>query len=407
MVDTKQIWPERNDRVPYWIYTDPKIYQRELELIFRGPTWNYVGLECEIPNVGDFKLSYIADQSVIVIRNSKNKIKVLINRCAHRGVKLFQQDKGSIDKIMCPYHQWTYNLDGELLGIPFQRGVKGKGGMPDDFSFKENGLETLKTHVRNGCIFSTFSNLTPDFEIYLGKRMLSYYDRIFDGKMLRLLGYSRQRIKGNWKLILENIKDTHHASLLHVFFVTFGLFRVDNESKVEMDDTGLHTALSSIRGKQEINEGTAQMRSFKPEMELADPRLLDTKHEFPGNQTVVMHTIWPNLILQQQSNTLATRQIVSGGPDTFELHWTFFGYQNDDEDMTARRLRQANLMGPAGLVSIDDGEIIARTQAGIVPSPDTEGIVELGGRDTENEDHMVTEVALRAFYKGYRKVMGL
>ena len=80
MVDTKQIWPERNDRVPYWIYTDPKIYQRELELIFRGPTWNYVGLECEIPNVGDFKLSYIADQSVIVIRNSKNKIKVLINR---------------------------------------------------------------------------------------------------------------------------------------------------------------------------------------------------------------------------------------------------------------------------------------------------------------------------------------
>ena len=124
----------------------------------------------------------------------------MINRCAHRGVKLFQQDKGSIDKIMCPYHQWTYNLDGELLGVPFQRGVKGKGGMPDDFSFKENGLETLKTHVRNGCIFATFSNLTPDFEIYLGKRMLSYYDRIFDGKTLRLLGYSRQRIKGNWNL---------------------------------------------------------------------------------------------------------------------------------------------------------------------------------------------------------------
>ena len=89
MVDTNQLWPDRNDRVPYWIYTDQKIYQRELELIFKGPTWNYVGLECEIPNVGDFKRSYIADQSVIVIWNSKKKIRVLINRCAHRGVNLF------------------------------------------------------------------------------------------------------------------------------------------------------------------------------------------------------------------------------------------------------------------------------------------------------------------------------
>jgi salicylate 5-hydroxylase large subunit len=149
------------------------------------------------------------------------------------------------------------------------------------------------------------------------------------------------------------------------------------------------------------------MKSFHGEMELNDPRLLDTVREFPGDQTVVMQTIWPNLILQQQSNTLATRQIVPKGPNAFELHWTFFGYETDDDDMTARRLRQANLMGPAGLVSIDDGQIIERTQNGIRPNPGAEGIVELGGRDTDNADHMVTEVALRAFYQGYRRVMGL
>jgi len=400
-------WPARNDRVPYWIYTDPGIYQRELERIFHGPTWNYVGLECEIPHAGDYKRTSIGDQSIIVVRDEDGGINAMINRCAHRGVQLCQQDKGSVAEFMCPYHQWTYDLTGNLLGIPFQRGVKGKGGMPGDFSLADHGLQTLRIHRRHGGIFATLNSETPAFEDYLGDPILGYYDRLFDGRELRLLGHSRQRIGGNWKLMLENIKDTHHASLLHVFFVTFGLFRVDNDSRIEMDPTGLHTALSSIRGKQELNDGTVQMRSFHGEMELADPRLLETVQEFPGDQTVVMQTIWPNLILQQQSNTLATRQIVPKGPNAFELHWTFFGYETDDEEMTARRLRQANLMGPGGLVSIDDGQIIERTQDGIRSAPDERGIVELGGRDEADSDHMVTEVALRAFYKGYRNVMGL
>ena len=407
MADRQRQWSAGNDRVPYWIYTDQDIYRRELERIFQGPTWSYVGLDCEIPNAGDYKRTTIGDQSIIVVRDEHGEVNAMINRCAHRGVQLCQQDKGSVDEFMCPYHQWTYDLTGKLLGIPFQRGVKGKGGMPGNFVYGDHGLETVRVQSRNGGLFATLSDGTPDLETYLGDPIMGYYDRIFDGRALRLLGHSRQRIGGNWKLMLENIKDTHHASLLHVFFVTFGLFRVDNDSRIEMDPSGLHTALSSIRGKQELNDGTAQMKSFHGEMELNDPRLLDTVREFPGDQTVVMQTIWPNLILQQQSNTLATRQIVPKGPNAFELHWTFFGYETDDDDMTARRLRQANLMGPAGLVSIDDGQIIERTQNGIRPNPEAQGVVELGGRETDNADHMVTEVALRAFYQGYRRVMGL
>jgi salicylate 5-hydroxylase large subunit len=207
--------------------------------------------------------------------------------------------------------------------------------------------------------------------------------------------------------MLENIKDTCHAILLHVFFVTFGLFRVDNPSKVRMDDTGLHTALISERGKQELNEGTRQMHSFHQQLALQDPRLLDTVREFPGEATVIMHTFWPNLILQQQSNTLATRQIAPRGPHEFDLHWTFFAYADDDEAMIERRLRQANLMGPGGLVSMDDGEIITRAQEGFRHAADAAAINEMGGRDYGDAEHMVTDVALRAFYRGYRNVMGL
>ena len=405
----ERVWPVEGDsRVPYWVYTDEAIYRRELERIFEGPTWSYLGLECEIPNPGDYKRSWVGEKSVLVVRGADGAISGFLNRCAHRGVQLVQHASGNVGKqIMCPYHQWTYDLQGRLTGLPFRRGVKGVGGMPADFSLGEHGLTRIRIQARRGAVFGSLSGETPPLEAYLGSKMLAFYDRVFDGRALTVLGYSRQRLAANWKLMLENIKDSCHASLLHVFFVTFGLFRVDNPSKVRMDETGLHTALISERGRQELNEGTRQMQSFKAELALQDPRILDTVREFPGDATVIMHTFWPNLILQQQSNTLATRQIVPRGPHEFDLHWTFFGYADDDEDMIQRRLRQANLMGPGGLVSMDDGEIISRAQEGFRHAAAAAAINEMGGRDYADADHMVTDVALRAFYRGYRNLMGL
>jgi len=405
----ERIWPVQGDsRVPYWVYTDEAIYRRELERIFEGPTWSYLALECEIPNPGDYKRTSIGERSVLVVRGENGAISGFLNRCAHRGTQLCQQDTGHVKRyITCPYHQWTYDLEGRLRGLPFFRGVKGVGGMPPDFSMAEHGLTPIRIQGRGGAVFGSLSAEAPTLEHYFGRKMLGFYDRVFDGRELRLLGYSRQRLAANWKLILENIKDTCHASLLHVFFVTFGLFRVDNPSKLRMDDSGLHTALISERGRQEFNEGTRQMQSFKAELTLQDPRIIDAVREFPGEATVIMHTFWPNLILQQQSNTLATRQIVPRGPHEFDLHWTFFGYADDDAEMTERRLRQANLMGPGGLVSMDDGEIITRAQEGFRNAAEAAGVNEMGGRDYADADHMVTDVALRAFYRGYRRVMGL
>jgi salicylate 5-hydroxylase large subunit len=120
-----------------------------------------------------------------------------------------------------------------------------------------------------------------------------------------------------------------------------------------------------------------------------------------------MQTIWPNLIVQQQSNTLATRQLVTRGPDAFGLVWTFFGYADDSDEMTRIRLRQANLMGPAGLVSVDDSEMMEFSQRGVAHVPDAAAVIELGGRDCGDEPHMITETAIRGFYKYYRDVMGI
>lgn len=406
LANVRSEWPEGDlTHVPYWLYTDAGIFDREMQRIFCGRNWSYVGLSAELPEPGSFKTTYLGNRSIIVCRNREGELRAFANRCAHRGVKFCRAALGKTNRFTCPYHQWTYDLNGDLKGVPFRAGVKGQGGMPEDFDLGEHGLQRLRVTEHNGVLFASFSPEVEDFVAYLGETNQYYFERVFDGRPLKVLGYSRQLIPGNWKLMFENIKDPYHASLLHVFLVTFGLFRADQESQVRMDATGRHGLLVSRRGTQQATEHTKDIENLRTDFKLRDPRLLDPVKEFKDTATVVMHTVWPNLIIQQQSNTLAMRQIQPRSAGEFELSWTFFGYADEDAAMTTRRLRQANLMSASGLVSGDDSEIIKLAQDGLRPYPNETALLEMGGRDTHDAEHMVTETAIRAFYKYYRQVM--
>jgi salicylate 5-hydroxylase large subunit len=401
-------WPaEGVSRVPYWIYTDAELYAREQERIFCGPSWNYVALEAEIPNAGDFKRTFVGDRSVVVARDTDGSVHAFENRCAHRGVQFCQAQLGNNPEFMCPYHQWTYNLRGDLIGVPFRRGLKKQGGMPSDFELQQNGLRKLAVACRHGVVFASFAREVEPFEDYLTPPLLELFDRVFDGRELKVLGYSRQLTPANWKLMFENIKDPYHATLLHVFLISFGLNRADQPQRLVIDATGRHAAGMSWRGEQKRTEENVEMRSLIEDLRLNDPTMLAPVKEFE-RYTICLMTVWPNLIVQQQSNTLAMRQLVTKGPGAFELAWTFFGYASDDEDMTRRRLRQANLMGPGGFVSIDDSEVMAFTQRGIEAAPEASGIIEMDGRGWNAEElHAITESEIRAFYEYYRTVMEL
>ena len=403
-------WPEdANGRVPYWVYTDPEVYRAELDRIWYGPHWLYVGLECEIPKVGDWKTTTLGERPVVMVRSSPGEITVVENRCRHRGVKFCQARFGHSKELLCPYHQWSYELNGALQGVPFRRGVRKQGGMPPDFDPADWGLNRLRVEAVNGVVWATFSHATPPFREYLGERFWTHYTRVYDGRPLAVLGYNRQRIPGNWKLMQENIKDPYHAGLLHVFFVTFGLFRADQKSATQVDDEhGRHGILISRKGEQVSNDVTSDMKTFQGDLRLEDPRILDVVQEFPGEETVGMITVFPSVILQQQVNSLTTRQIVPSGPGAFDFHWTHWCYADDTPEMRRRRTRQANLFGPAGFVSADDGEVIEMSQQGIATAADGDAaLVAMGGRDTASVDHMVTEVAIRGMYRYWRGVMGL
>src|SRR6202034_314984 len=272
------------------------------------------------------------------------------------------------------------------------------GGMPADFDPARHGLRKLRVEVVNGLVWATFSDDTAPSREYLGERFWQHYTRVYDGRKLAVLGYNRQHIPGNWKLMQENIKDPYHASLLHVFFVTFGLFRADQKSATEVDPTGRHGILISRRGQQEVNDVTSTMRTFKGDITLADPRILDAVKEYPDEDAIQIMTVFPSVVLQSNLNSMSTRHIVPTGPDGFDFHWTHWGYADDTPEMRLRRTRQANLFGPAGFVSADDGEIIAMSQEGFAKSPDEDGLVIMGGREIESVDHMVTEVGIRGMY---------
>ncbi|TAG71081.1 MAG: salicylate hydroxylase, partial [Burkholderiales bacterium] len=285
-------------RIPFRVYTEPESHQRELERFFYKNHWCYVGLEAEIPNVGDFKRTAIGERSVVMSRAEDGSVQVFENVCAHRGMQFCRERHGNRKDFVCPYHQWSYSLKGDLQGVPFIRGVKqdGKvnGGMPPDFKKEEHGLTKLRVATRGGVVFATFDHAMESFEDFVGEAVLHYFDRMFNGRTLKILGYNRQRIPGNWKLMQENIKDPYHPGLLHTWFVTFGLWRADNKSELKMDRHFRHASMISTRGNAQTANEVSKVSSFKQTMQLHDARFLDIVPEAWWNgPTAVMTTLFP------------------------------------------------------------------------------------------------------------------
>lgn len=398
-------------RVPYGVFTLPEIYEREQEKIFRGPTWNFLGLAVEVPNSGDFKSTYIGDAPVVMTRLEDGSIVSWVNRCAHRGAKVCRLRKGNATSHSCVYHQWSYNSAGELEGVPFRKGKKGMPGMPADFEMSDFNLQSLRTQQYAGLVFATFSDETPDLETYLGPEMKQYIDRIFY-KPIEYLGCTRQYAKSNWKLYFENVKDPYHASLLHLFHTTFNIFRVGMDARVVVGgETGLHSLLMSIveeEGPDDASDYSSQnISTYNQGFALEDRSVLAMIREYDELASNHIQTIFPQLVIQQIHNTLVARQVLPKGPDKFELVFHFFGYEDDSEELRALRIQQANLVGPAGYISMEDTEATELVQRGVTHSPQKTSVIEMAKGADEHGRNLMSEEVIRKFWQGYAKLMEL
>ena len=403
-------WPALGvSRVPYQVFTDPALYAQEQERIFRGDAWHWVGLEVETPHPGDFKTQRLGDTPVIMVRDAAGMMKVFVNRCAHRGALLCAEQRGQTKQFTCVYHNWSFDLDGRLRGVAFRHGIRGQGGLPADFDFAAHGLQRLRVEVLHGLVFATFSTHVAPLSDYLGPRMTEHIARIFN-RPVRLLGSYSQFMHNNWKLYMENVKDTYHASILHLFLTTFGLNRLSMEGGLEISPCGGHHLSWSKRATEqmagtEYAQGT--LRSMQQDFTLADPRLLQAWAEYPHGITTAIQGLFPNLVVQQIQNALALRLLVPQGVDGCELHWLLFGYEDDTPEQAEMRLLQNNLVGPAGLVSMEDGMIGNWVQRTIAQDPDKTAVVEMGGREVTSHGSRVSEASIRGFWQAYRAMMDL
>ena len=403
-------WPKNDfSAVPYPVFYDREVFNAEQERIFRGPLWCYAALQAEIPNPGDYKSTFVGDTPIVVNRAGDGTVHAFVNRCAHRGTLLVRDQFGNRDDHTCIYHHWCYDLEGNLIGVPFLRGLKGKGGMPGDFRMAEHGLRKLKVATYSEVVFVSFHDDPEPLADYLDEPMRETIDRLFP-RPIEVLGYMRQLIPGNWKLYFENLMDAYHGGLLHQFQTTFAIARNTQVGGSILDKRGRHRMCFTMAGsdtEEDAKAGYDGDLAYNDQLKLVDPSVTDLIPEDGTGEGLTMMAIFPSVFFQRLNNTLATRQIKPKRPDAFELYWTYYGYRGESAEMRRARMRQVNLVGPGGLVSMEDGEAGRLVQLGIDGADDEHSLIAMGGTGPIDHQYTInTEVPIRGFWRYYCHLMG-
>ena len=399
--------PDDFSEIPYSVYSDEEVYARELKQLFQGDTWNFLGLDCEIPEPGNYKTAVVGDVPVIVVRDESGNINAVVNRCAHRGNLVCIEETGSVERLTCVYHNWTYDLQGNLASIAFERGIQGKGGMAEDFDRGAHGLPRLRVEIYCGLVFGTFSHDVAPLADYLGAEMRANIDRVL-GREMEILGRFKHGLDGNWKLYMENVRDTYHATLLHSFFPTFGMNRLSMKGGIVLSEGGLHHMTYSIGStdRPESQYNAKDLHAVKDGYALKAPEVIEGWQEYDCGTTLAIQSIFPNFSLQQLSNVITVRLNVPKGPDKSELTWWILAPVEDTPEQRQMRLRQSNLVGPGGYIAMEDGAVVGWVKRGVAGGETENSVIAMGGRDIEqSSDSRCNELSVRGFWQGWHGLM--
>lgn len=204
----------QSDRIDTSLYTDPAIFDEEMERIFKS-TWIWVAHASEVPNKGNFVKSFVGNTPVIVVRDKTGDVNVLLNRCRHRAASVCEQKRGKTSVFVCPYHGWSYGLDGKLRAVP-HASVYG-----DDFDKTDFPLIALRVEEYAGMIFATFRHDIEPLVDFLGpaRKWIDLFMKQGAGYPVKTLGEHQFRFAGNWKIQLENTTDAYHFPIVHKTFL--------------------------------------------------------------------------------------------------------------------------------------------------------------------------------------------
>lgn len=402
----------QGDSVHGSLYADPDIFRLELERIwFR--TWIYVGHESEVPNPGDFVMKSIGPEPVIMVRSQDGEVRLLQNRCPHRGNQVCTQPNGNTRSFTCPYHKWTFANDGSLTAVAYPDGY-------DKAQLQGLGLgRVARVASYRGFVFGCMAAGGPSLEEHLGAAAETI-DRLCDssptGEIEITAGFLQHRVRANWKFILENETDGYHPAFVHasIFNVAssgIGDLYGPKSPALSRDLGGGHTEIDLRPSFRKLGRplgwfGTTAERlpDYVSAMEAAHGEARARQIMIDGAPHVM---IFPNLFIAEiQIFVLQARAV----DDTVQ-HVTALQFKGAPD--INRRLRQQTMgsVGPAGFLLADDSEMYERTHRG-VQSRDPAWLYLGRGRHREYRDDdgmMVSqatdEVASRGIWQHYRQLM--
>ena len=342
------------------IFRDEGIYRLEQQQIF-SKSWLYVGHESQLRNPGDFLATYMGETPVIVARAEDGKVHVSINSCAHRGLPVCRADSGSAKRFVCPYHNWSYALDGRLVAVPQEKLCnpidKSKAGLPS----------VPRVENYKGLIFASLNADIESLEIYLGD-MRYYLDCMFDRypEGVEVIGPAHKwRLQGNWKLPVENqLGDVGHGAFLH------GSLLKNTPQANELEQYGLNVVPVPGHGvavrlmpegapMEQCMWGIDGIAAMDPEVHaylLARQQQVAARlGEVRSRLRPLTYSVYPNFSFLWGNNTLRVSH--PRGPNAIE-YWSWWVVDAGAPDHIKEKLRvnYTFFFGPGGVLEQEDAE---------------------------------------------------
>ncbi len=397
---------------------DPKILEIEMKNIF-DTCWIYVGHESEVKNIGDFKTRNVCGRPVILCRDSNSDIRVYLNACRHRAAVVAREAEGNTKSFFCFYHGWSYNINGELDGVP------GKASYPPSFDVTRLGLaEPSHVDSYKGFIFLSFNKDAVPLVEYLAGAT-EYIDLIVDqspsGKMEVIQGTQEYDMKANWKLLVENSFDDYHLITTHSTWLNYmkrsGVEIKKPEKGHLMPSHGVgkvlgngHAVIDNVnfRGRPVAKWIPLYGESTKAEIQKIREELIDRLGPDRANRVAETNrnlVIFPNLVLNDGS-AVTIRTFHPVKPDLMNV--TAWALGPEEESETARAVRLDSFLtfyGPGGFATPDDVEALESVQKGMATFKEVPWSVMSRGMSKEGEQLNTDELHLRAFWIRWKDLM--
>lgn len=357
-LDAKRWVDAQKGLVDRIIFSDPEIYRLEMERIF-ARAWNFICHESQIRNAGDFFQNSIGEDRVIAVRSKQGAVGVFLNTCRHRGNAVCRAEQGNTRVFTCPYHGWSYDLDGALVGVPGHKDFY-RGGLEK----AEWGLaRAAQVTSYKGFVFATLDPDAIPLEDYLGEvGRIGLSLAAEKGDIEVIDGIQKNVIACNWKLAVDNLYDWYHPPVSHKSAARSGF------SPILADEDAVYQPLNQMVMLGEYGHGIGGPRITPEQMAEAlesggapaverwrtEPEALE---EFgpAGIRTRGHPNIFPNLWIALGGTQMCLR--LPRGPQRTEFWWFTFALEGQAAD-ERRRITQAatHFFGPAGLLEQDDGE---------------------------------------------------